>query len=157
LLLRSALEEDCRLIWQWANDPEVRAVSFSSKPIPWEEHVAWFRAKLIDPNCHFWIGLIENQDALGQVRFDVHDSAATISVGLDKKYRRMNLGALFILSACQKLFHKVPVETIHAYIKETNSGSIRAFERAGFKKVGDPMIKGSLSAHFQLVRADVET
>ena len=32
-----ALRRDGRLLWEWANDPEVRAASFSSAPVSWED------------------------------------------------------------------------------------------------------------------------
>jgi UDP-2,4-diacetamido-2,4,6-trideoxy-beta-L-altropyranose hydrolase len=38
ITLKRATQEDCRLIWKWANDPDVRAASFSSKPIPYDTH-----------------------------------------------------------------------------------------------------------------------
>jgi hypothetical protein len=36
--LRQASEKDGRLIWKWANDPDVRTVSFSTETFPYEEH-----------------------------------------------------------------------------------------------------------------------
>jgi spore coat polysaccharide biosynthesis predicted glycosyltransferase SpsG len=48
LSLRPANADDARLIWEWASDPTVRAVSFTSVPIPWETHVRWFDSKLSD-------------------------------------------------------------------------------------------------------------
>ncbi|MGH9508910.1 MAG: UDP-2,4-diacetamido-2,4,6-trideoxy-beta-L-altropyranose hydrolase, partial [Terriglobales bacterium] len=51
LRLRRATEQDCRLLWEWANDPDTRANSFSSELIPWDDHQRWFRAKLSDPAC----------------------------------------------------------------------------------------------------------
>ena len=46
LSLRQVREDDCRLLWEWANDPEVRAVSFLSEPILWDQHVQWFKSKI---------------------------------------------------------------------------------------------------------------
>ena len=39
LRLRRVQEKDCRQLWEWANDPEVRPVSFATEPIQWERHV----------------------------------------------------------------------------------------------------------------------
>jgi len=44
LRLRCAAEGDSRTIWSWANDPETRAHSFSTEPIPWEKHTTWYAA-----------------------------------------------------------------------------------------------------------------
>ncbi|MEK7218316.1 MAG: UDP-2,4-diacetamido-2,4,6-trideoxy-beta-L-altropyranose hydrolase, partial [Patescibacteria group bacterium] len=46
LRLRPATVGDGRTLWEWANDPTVRASAFSSDPIPWEEHMQWFGKKL---------------------------------------------------------------------------------------------------------------
>jgi len=48
--LRRVCEADGRLLWEWANDPTVRRVSFSPEPIPWAQHVNWLKARLEDPN-----------------------------------------------------------------------------------------------------------
>ncbi|MBI4644486.1 MAG: UDP-2,4-diacetamido-2,4,6-trideoxy-beta-L-altropyranose hydrolase, partial [Deltaproteobacteria bacterium] len=57
ITLRAAVKDDCRMLWEWANDPEVRKNSFSSDPIPWEQHVSWFESKLRDPGYLFFIVL----------------------------------------------------------------------------------------------------
>jgi len=41
--LRQVTENDCELIWRWANDPDVRNSAFNSDPIPWETHKCCFR------------------------------------------------------------------------------------------------------------------
>ena len=150
---RLARHEDSELIWQWANDPTVREVSFSSATIPWEDHVAWFRSMLVDPNCHFWLAFNKNGKAIGQVRFNTNQQEATISVGLDRLHRGRDLGALLIWSASQKLFHELPVVLIHAYIKPDNLASVRAFQKAGFEKTGMTTIKGREALSLQLTRA----
>ena len=43
--LRVADWGDVDLLFSWANDKEVRKNSFSSEPICYEEHLAWFRKK----------------------------------------------------------------------------------------------------------------
>ena len=40
--------EDCNLIYNLSNDPLVRANSFNSEPIIYENHVKWFN-KVIKP------------------------------------------------------------------------------------------------------------
>ena len=155
LHLRPATADDCRRVWEWANDPAVRAVSFTSESIPWEQHVTWFTRKLADANTRLWIA---EQDGapLGQVRFDLAGSTATISVSLDAARRGKNLGALLIWSACQKLFHEAAIESIHALIKPDNAASIRAFEKAGFEPAGQTEVKGCAALRFELKRSAAE-
>jgi len=52
LVLRRVEEADCSLLWEWANEPEVRSASFSSTPIAWDEHREWFTKKLGDERAH---------------------------------------------------------------------------------------------------------
>ena len=56
-MLREAQRSDSYQIWQWANDPVVRASSFSPDPIPWETHVAWFESQLQNPNSLFFVAM----------------------------------------------------------------------------------------------------
>ena len=155
LHLRPATADDCRRVWDWANDLSVRAISFTSDPIPWEQHVAWFTRKLGDANTRLWIAEQEG-GFVGQVRFDLDGSTATISVSLDATRRGKNLGALLIWSACQKLFRESAVETIHALIKPDNAASIRAFEKAGFEPAGQTEVKGCAALRFELKRSAAE-
>jgi RimJ/RimL family protein N-acetyltransferase len=156
LHLRPAIADDCRRVWEWANEPAVRAVSFTSEPIPWEQHVAWFNRKLADANTRLWIA--EQLGApLGQVRFDLDGPTATISVSLDASRRGKNLGALLIWSACHRLFRESALEAIHACIKPDNAASVRAFVKAGFEPAGQTTVKGCAAHRFVLSRAAVET
>ena len=158
LRLRPADAADARQVWEWANEAAVRAVSFTSDPIPWEQHLAWFHRKLADANTRLWIaGASETGAPLGQVRFDLDGSTATISVSLDAARRGKNLGALLIWSACQKLFRESAVETVHALIKPDNAASVRAFAKAGFEPAGQTEVKGCAALRFELSRAAAET
>ena len=47
--LRKASTKDCRLIWKWSNDQEVRTESFASDPIPYQDHCKWFESKITSP------------------------------------------------------------------------------------------------------------
>ena len=156
LLLRRVTDDDCRFVWQWANDPMVRGVSFSTETIPWENHVRWFATRRQDPHCHFWIACDRDGHPVGQVRFEAQSSPAIISVSLDCKHRGRNLGLLLIWLACRKLFHKTAIDTIHAFIKPNNDTSVRAFSKAGFEKAGTREVNGHPALVFQLCRADAE-
>ncbi|MBI4326591.1 MAG: UDP-2,4-diacetamido-2,4,6-trideoxy-beta-L-altropyranose hydrolase [Chloroflexi bacterium] len=156
LCLRSVTADDCRLVWEWANDTGVRAASFSSEPIPWENHVAWFSARLADPDCRFWLATDTEQRPVGQVRFNMAGREATISVSLDAGRRGKHLGALLIWLACRKLFREAPVEMINAFIKPGNAMSIRAFEKSGFEKAGAKEVKNQAALLLQLARHRAE-
>lgn len=119
------------MVWEWANDPAIRQSSFSSEPIPWETHQAWFDSMLTDSNCLFLI-IIENGQPVGQVRFKIKDLQAIISVSLDQAKRGMGLGSKVIGMASRYLVQSNHSGVVHAYIKPENLASVRSFIKAGF-------------------------
>jgi UDP-2,4-diacetamido-2,4,6-trideoxy-beta-L-altropyranose hydrolase len=152
---RPAREEDCRLIWGWANDPVARAGSFSPDPIPWEEHVRWFQRTLRDPNRTLSIATNGEAEAIGQVRYEITGRDAVVSVTVDRRFQGMGYGTALIRSAAQRLFAQWPVRTIHAYVKSGNAPSVRAFTKAGFTSAGTTAVQGQPAIHFVLHDDDV--
>lgn len=132
LRLRPAGPEDCRWVWETATDPVVRQASFSTEPIPWEAHRAWFAARLADPHCLFLIGTDESGMPLGQARYSFDGATATISVCLGAPSRGRGLGAALIRQACDEVFRAGRADVIHALIRRENEPSRRAFRAAGF-------------------------
>jgi len=150
--LRHVREEDKLLLWEWANAPEVRAASFSTDSIPWEQHVQWFVAKQKDPNCVFYLALDEADTPLGQVRFDVDGAEATISISLDAKFRGQGYGSQLITMASQKLCQRMPILLVHAYVKERNDTSAHAFLKAKFLEDKIIFVQGQPARHLILSR-----
>ncbi len=150
LRLRQVGQGDCRLIWQWANDPETRAVSFSSEPIPWEQHVEWFKAKLNDPRCIFYIAMNSDGVPIGQVRYDMEGNKAVISISIDRKFQGKGYGSKLIWLASRKLLDVSDIDTIYAYVKQGNEVSVGAFVKAGFGEIGTTMMRGHQAIHLVL-------
>lgn len=149
LKLRSVCSEDCRLLWEWSNELEVRAASFSTGFIPWEDHVQWFKSKLNAFNCIFYIAIDRNDVPVGQVRYDIESNEeAVISISINKKFRYQGYGHYLINLGCKKIFRDSNLTRINAYIKPYNKSSIKAFSQADFQKIGTTNIKGDLAFHF---------
>jgi len=153
LNLRPVQEQDCQLIWKWANDPYARAASFSSEPIPWDNHVRWFKSKLIDPHCFFYIATNRNGMPVGQVRCDRNEDGTVISVSVDEKFRGSGVGSMIIELTSQKIFRTSDDQVIHAYIKQSNEASKRVFIKAGFRYVGIKTMYGHSACHYTLHRS----
>jgi UDP-2,4-diacetamido-2,4,6-trideoxy-beta-L-altropyranose hydrolase len=153
LRLRIAQESDQCLLWDWANDPEVRVSSFSPDPIPWETHVIWFNAKLSSqgsprPRSVIFIAEDENGTALGQIRFDLRiDGDWDVGVSLDKKMRGQGLAAQLIESGVQQVLTNNRGARIHAFVKPENLASVKAFERAAFRNDGRDQLRGHAAIH----------
>jgi len=137
IFLRNATEGDCRFIWESANDPVVRAVSFSSDEISWEVHKKWFEKKLAEQSTLLLIAENKQKEKIGQLRFEKKTEGYVISVSLVEKFRGKGLGSLLIQLGSEKLFRTFPsADRINAYIKPENVSSVRSFEKAGYKDAG---------------------
>ena len=152
LRLRPACECDCQLLWEWANDTQVRDSAFCSASIPWEEHVKWFNNKLSDPNCLIYIAEDQKGTPIGQIRFDIDGEQAEVDVSIGKGKRGLGYGAYLIEQGVRELFQNMVVKAVHAFIKPDNISSIISFEKAGFRHIGTDTIKGHKAKHYMMVR-----
>jgi UDP-2,4-diacetamido-2,4,6-trideoxy-beta-L-altropyranose hydrolase len=132
LRLREVRYGDCKPLWDWANEPTVREASFSSANIPWQDHVKWFDSLLKNLNCIMYIGVNQDDRSVGQIRYNIGDEDATISINIVKEFRALGYGSKLIFIGSEKIFKVTGIQKIHAYIKPSNYASIRAFKKAGF-------------------------
>ena len=136
------------MIWEWANEAGVRASSFSSGIILWDEHHAWLRAKLADSDCTMFI-MESPSGPIGQVRVERHDDAADIDISVAKESRSLGYGSGLIEVAVRKYLAETDVHYIDAFIQPENEGSIRAFENAGFELPGATTVRGQAALHYR--------
>ena len=153
--LRVANRQDRKLLWEWANDPEVRAVSFHSDPIPWEDHVRWFDRKLGDENCVLYIATDDHDRPVGQVRFDLDAQKATVSISLGREFRGQGFGSRVLLAACREFFCLRRRDMIHAWVKPENDASLRAFHKVGFADHARETVNGCPALHLVLGEKDL--
>lgn len=156
--LREVEPDDCKLLFDWANEETVRRSSFSTEEINWEEHQQWFQNKLDDDLCFHYIGFNELESSpIGQIRFDREDSHAVVNVSIDKTFRGQGYGTSLIRLGSERIFHDCRrLNTLHAWIKPENEGSIRAFKKAGYSLEKTGTYKGHRSELYLLNREDVE-
>lgn len=155
LKIRPANWDDCQLLWQWANEAEVRNWFFSSEFISWETHQEWFQQKLQEPNYYIFIGLDRQNKPVGQARFAIEDSnSAAISISIDSEKRGRGYGSLLLKKTINRIFTQTSVKIIHAWVKTENTASQKMFEKAGFINIEVQKIKESLAWHYQKVKSD---
>lgn len=143
LTIRLATREDIRLLWEWANDRETRAASFSSEQIPWDRHVEWFEKTMHNQNCRLYIVTSGKSEPIGQIRFDIENpGTAVVSIGIAKPMRNRGYGARALELALRQFSNDADVKQVIAYVKPENSQSMRAFEKAGFAKTAECKVKG---------------
>jgi UDP-2,4-diacetamido-2,4,6-trideoxy-beta-L-altropyranose hydrolase len=155
--LRPACEQDSRLLFEWASDPQARAASFHETPPAWVHHVHWLDEHLHDPTC--LLQIIESDPGLplGQLRLDLHAGRATISISLAAAHRGRGLGSQAIRLAVDELLRSRPITGIDAYVKPDNTASIRAFRRAGFREAGPTQVRGHAALRFEFLASNPAT
>jgi UDP-2,4-diacetamido-2,4,6-trideoxy-beta-L-altropyranose hydrolase len=143
--LRSAVMDDARLLWEWVNDEQVRAMAFDSRPIAWAEHCAWLEDRLARRATSMYIAE-DDRGPWGQVRFDVGDDReAVIDISVTAPRRGAGLAAPLLIAAVNRLaVDRTDVERVRAEVKPANRGSARAFDLAAFDHggEGDPVVYG---------------
>ncbi len=149
LSFRLAEDGDCKLLWEWANDPVVRASSFSSGSIPWEDHVTWFRKKLKDRDCRILVALDATSAPAGQMRFDkCAANEADIDITLDGRLRGLGYASCLIDLGASWAFAEWGLTRLNAFVKPQNVASAKGFEKAGFKRMDTVTVKGQTATHY---------
>jgi RimJ/RimL family protein N-acetyltransferase len=157
LRLRLAVADDRELLFRWANDPVVRENSFHARTIDWEEHCAWFSAKIQDPACLMFIALLDGGEPMGLVRFDMQGHSAVVSVSIAAEFRGRGLGGRLIRKACEAFFAARPIARVNAYIKKDNVASQKVFARAGFSREPDVPYQGDTAVMMSLSREKISS
>jgi UDP-2,4-diacetamido-2,4,6-trideoxy-beta-L-altropyranose hydrolase len=152
LHLRPATLNDCRMVFDWANEPSIREASFSSDPILWKTHVEWFENHLNNEERLFWIAENELGEPIGQVRFTLENQEATISISLDRSHRGKGYGVALIEQASWLVLDRYGIGAVHAYIKTGNVASEKAFTRAGYSPAPSVQINDQIAIHLVLER-----
>jgi spore coat polysaccharide biosynthesis predicted glycosyltransferase SpsG/RimJ/RimL family protein N-acetyltransferase len=129
--LRLAQQSDARQLWEWANEPFTRAMSFSQTAIPWEDHLEWFMARVSSPATRLFVGSLGGRP-IGQARFDLGDGQAEIAISLDAAERGRGRGAALVAAATRHLFGETDVERVVARVRPENDASVRTFVDAGY-------------------------
>jgi perosamine synthetase len=138
IMLRDAGPADEAVLLEWANDPAVRRSSFSGDPIDAETHARWYEAKLASADTAFFIAERDGR-AVGYARIDRWSpDVGEIAASIDAGRRGQGLGTSLIALAARRGADRLGVRRIVARVKGDNAASLRAFESAGFNRLGQP-------------------
>jgi len=148
LRLRTATLADSDMLWRWANDPVVRAHSFSEDAIPEGVHANWLREKLRDPMCRLLIALDCDDDPVGQARLDARGFGVELSVSVGEAHRGRGYGARLIGLAAT-VAQRGGAAWVDAFVRPGNVASVRAFQRAGFEEMAGTEVRGCPALYFR--------
>lgn len=140
LRVRRACFQDAELLWQWANDPSVRANSFHPEAIPLDEHIEWYKGKLTSPDTRIWL-LELNEVPVAQIRYDrVRADTAEIDFSVVPDYRGRGLGARALILTSDMAYRELGVKRLKGVVLNSNEASVRAFTKADFECVGQEQV-----------------
>jgi len=144
--LRVAEQDDCKLYFQWANDPTVREQSLTSDEITWDGHRHWFANQLDSPDTQLLVGM-RDDSPIGQIRFtktteqtsnqaawNVAFSVAAEARGTGAGKELLRLGAGWMTN--------LGLTPLTATVKMANVVSARCFQRLGWQEIAaeDPAL-----------------
>ena len=129
--LREAKATDCRILFDWANDSEVRKNSFRSDAILYERHIEWFQEKLADAECEIFLCMADGKET-GLVRVEYRGREGVISYSVAKEYRRLGYGQRMLLLVEEKAAKRA--DRLTGHVKPENMASQCIFERLGYVK-----------------------
>lgn len=134
--IRSATLQDAIHLYLWRIHPSTRTMMRETGDIRWEDHLAWLKATLDNPDRYLFVGLCDGQP-VGTARLDVEGTEAEISVTVAPECRGAGVGSELIRVATQQVLDNQMVTKVMARIKPENVGSLRAFAKAGYVVVSE--------------------
>lgn len=136
--VRPVTKADAAILLEWRNDPQTRRFSVKKHKITSDEHQAWLRARLTDPDTLFWIAVCD-EEAIGQIRLTRSGEEAEIHVALAPGHRGRRLARPTIDAGVGAGARAWPeVHRIVARIEPENVLSRQAFTAAGFTPAKSP-------------------
>ena len=130
---RKENKNDCKLIFDWANQKEVRLNSIDNRPIKWDHHKKWFQEKLNSKESQIFI--LEEKKPIGQIRIDLCEGFYYIDYFVELSHRGKGYGKKMIDLLKEK--NKYPLK---ALVNESNIISSRVFNSSGFKIIESKVI-----------------
>ena len=129
ITVRLAKIGDAKSLFDWRNDPNIRAASERTKPLIWEDHISWLTHTLQSTTQHIFIGEYDGLP-IGVVRFNVEHDHAVVSLALAPNAQGKGFGkSLLALGIAQ-----IGSMPIRARIRNDNVASRACFAACGFVK-----------------------
>jgi len=132
--LRTAQWSDIDLLFNWANDNEVRKNSFKTARINYEDHKKWFEKCMLSKDVDIYIFNLE-VNPVGQIRLSYNNETAIISYSIAKKYRGQGFGRVLLnLIESELITARPDIKLLAGSVKLNNLHSQRVFEENGYEK-----------------------
>ena len=138
LSIREVNNKDIYFVYYLNNESSVRKNSYNSEYIKLSDHKKWFKDQLIKNGDYFFI--LEHSDKpIGQVRFEMQKDHSVIGISISKNFRGKGF-AIKGLNLSLENYFRHNSNPVYAYIKRSNTASVRLFEKAGFHYYKDVVL-----------------
>lgn len=132
LRLRRATLDDMDMYLHWANDPEVRRQSLSTREIQREEHRQWFANRVDTPRARLWVAETRAGEPVGQVRLESTQRDWQLDYSVDPEFRGRSYAWTMLDLAFRTLRDEFADGVILAEVKEGNRRSRNILISLGF-------------------------
>jgi len=134
--IRKVIVEDISEIYKLSNSEYVRKFSINSSEISWDSHIKWFDTILEKSNNEFYIVTNKEKEFLGQIRFNIDNSIATMSISFKEKILGKGLSKIIATKSIGKLLtERSEVNIVIAHISKDNLPSQKLFKKLNFRIV----------------------
>ncbi len=127
---------DADQLFEWANDPDTRASSKSSAPIPRGDHDRWMQFNVLQGYPQHMVMIADTDSgSVGVVRFDAERQDVMryrVSITVAPKFRGQRLAHGILAESCRMMQES----TLLAEVNAGNAASRRIFEKCGFEEIG---------------------
>lgn len=133
--IRRAGESDSQFLFDLRNEESVREASWNTSPVDLESHKNWLAKSLASSSRFLFVTEVDGEP-VGQVRYDLNDDgeSAEVSISVTSRMHGKGLGTKMLTGSAKEFFETNPkVKIIYAHIKPNNPGSVKAFEKSGYR------------------------
>lgn len=131
--LREAEESDVQLLFNWANEENVRRNSFHPKQIQYDEHLKWFHRLLISSSERIYI-YVYDEEPTGQIRITMDGDVAEISYSIAIEKRCMGHAQMMLKLLEQRVQQDFPeIKRLTAKVKPSNVASLKVFQNLKYE------------------------
>ncbi len=147
--IRAAEIGDAPQLFDWRNEPSVRAVSREKDELLWDDHVAWLARAILNPAVCVLMAQYDGA-AAGTVRFQFLDDAIwEVSITIAPNMRGRGLASK-ILAAAEDHFRALhPNAVLQAAMLTSNVASYKLFLSAGYE---GPAVHAGGESWYRLVK-----
>jgi UDP-2,4-diacetamido-2,4,6-trideoxy-beta-L-altropyranose hydrolase len=133
---RKASKKDVKDVYELSNEEQVRQNSINKEKFNYLDHIEWF-SRAINANDYRLYIVEDDSEFVGQVKFQIIDGTASISISIHQGFRGAGNGKTIILESINFLRLDIPeINEIVAFIDPKNTASIKSFLSAEFKSMG---------------------